>query len=99
MCYCLRHLKLIPHPHLLVPGHQQTVSTNNGCNQWLSLAKTLLKVALASGNRSLVSRTGKCGWAISGMYHDIHVLNCKCTYMLDVYTRANVMDLQNVGKM
>ena len=44
-------------PHLLVSGHQRMVSTNKGCNQWLTLAKTLLKVALASGNRSLVART------------------------------------------
>ena len=55
----------IPHPHLLVSDHQQTVSTSKGCNQWLSLAKTLLKVALAGGNRSLVARTSKCGWAHS----------------------------------
>ena len=55
----------IPHPHLLVPGHQRTVSTNKGSNQWLSLANTLLKVALAGGNRSLVIRTNKCGQAIS----------------------------------
>ena len=57
--------KLIPHPHLLVPCHQRTVSTSKGCNQWLSLAKTLLKVALAGGNRLLKARPGKCGWAIS----------------------------------
>ena len=55
---------LIAHPHLLVPGHQRTVSTSKGCNQWLSLAKTLRKVALDGGNRSLVARTSKCGWAI-----------------------------------
>ena len=56
---------VIPHPHLLVPGHQQMVSTSTGCNQWLpSLAKTLLKVALAGGNRSLVAHTSKCGLAI-----------------------------------
>ena len=52
-------------PHLVVSGHQQTVSTNNCCNQWLSLAKPLLKVVLGGGNRSLVARTSKCGWAIS----------------------------------
>ena len=56
---------LIVHPHLLVPGHQRTVSTSKGCNQWLSLAKTLLKVALVGGNRLLVARTNMCGWAMS----------------------------------
>ena len=56
---------LIPHPHILVSDHQRTVSTNKGCNQWPSLAKTLLKVALFGGNRSLVARTSKCGWGIS----------------------------------
>ena len=30
-----------------------------------SVAKTLLKVALASGNRSLIAHTSKCGRAIS----------------------------------
>ena len=56
--------QLIPHPHLLVPGPHRTVSTSKGYNQWLSLAKALLKVALASGNCSLVARTSKCGRAI-----------------------------------
>ena len=56
-------LKFIPHSHLLVPCHQQTLSTSKSCNQWLSLGKTLLKVALVGGNRSLVARTSKCGWA------------------------------------
>ena len=56
---------LIPHPHILVCGHQRTVSTSKGCNQWFSLAKTLLKVALAGGNRSLVAHTSKHGWAIT----------------------------------
>ena len=46
-------------------GHQRTMSIITGCNQWLSLAETLLKVALANGNRSLVARTSLCGWAIS----------------------------------
>ena len=58
-------LGLIARPHLLVSGHQRTVSTSKGCNQWLSLAKTLLKVALDGGNRSLVACTSKCGWAIT----------------------------------
>ena len=56
---------LIPHPHLLVLGHQRTVSSSKGCNQWPSLAKTLLKVALAGGNCSLVARTSKCRWGIT----------------------------------
>ena len=55
----------ISSPTLTVPGHQRTVSTSKGCNHWLSLAKTLLKVALAGGNRSMVACTSKCGWAIS----------------------------------
>ena len=45
-------------------GHQQTVGTSIGCNQWLSLAKSTLKVAPAGRNRSLVAYTSKCGWAI-----------------------------------
>ena len=45
--------------------HQQTVSTSTVCNQWLSLAKTLLKVALAGRNHSLVVRTSKYGWVTS----------------------------------
>ena len=32
---------------LVIAGHQRTVSINTGCNQWLSLAKTLLKVGSA----------------------------------------------------
>ena len=52
---------VIVHPHLLV----RAVSTSTGCNQWLLLAKTLLKVALVGRTRSLVARTCKCGWAIS----------------------------------
>ena len=52
-------------PPTLGAGHQQTVSTNTGCNQWLSVAKTLLKVALDGRNRSLVACTTKCGWAIT----------------------------------
>ena len=63
--YCKWMVWLLARPHLLVNRHQRTVSTSKGCNQWLSLAKTLLKVALAGGDRSLVARTSKCGWAIS----------------------------------
>ena len=42
---------------------------NGEYRQWLqpmavSLAKTLLKVAHAGRNRSLVAHTSKCGWAI-----------------------------------
>ena len=40
------------------------MSTNIGCNQWLSLAKPTLKVAHAGRNRSLVAHTSKCGRAI-----------------------------------
>ena len=60
---CGRHL--VVRPRLLVSGHQRTVSTSKGCNQWLSLAKTLLNATLAGGNRSLVACTRKCGWTIS----------------------------------
>ena len=45
-------------------GHQWTVSTSTGCNQWFSLAKAILKVAFASRNHSLVVNTSTCGWAI-----------------------------------
>ena len=42
-----RPIQLINSPLTLIgAGHQRTVSTSTGCNQWLSLAKTLLKVAL-----------------------------------------------------
>jgi hypothetical protein len=51
-------------PTLTGVGHQWTVSTNTGCNQWLSLAKPTLKMPLADRNHSLVARTNKCGWAI-----------------------------------
>ena len=37
--------------------------TNTGCDQWFSLVEPALKAALAGRNRSLVARTGKCGWA------------------------------------
>jgi hypothetical protein len=47
-------------------GLQRTESTNIGCNQWLSLAKIVLKVPLASRNRSLVSNTNMCGEGITG---------------------------------
>ena len=73
MIPCKDVIKVIPHPHLLMPGHQQMVSTSKGCNQWLLLAKTLLNVALAGGNRSLVARTSRCGWAIS--YQVLHLMH------------------------
>ena len=52
-------------PTLTSAGHQWTVSTSTGCNQWSSLARPTLKVAPAGRNCSLVARTNKCGWAIS----------------------------------
>jgi hypothetical protein len=51
-------------PTLTGVGHQWTVSTSIGCNQWLSPAKPTLKVPHVGRNRSLVVRTSKCGWAI-----------------------------------
>ena len=65
-------------PKRVGAGNQRTVSTNIGCNQWLSLAKSPLKVVLAGRNRSLVLRTSKCGFAISQftsnsfVHHIIH---------------------------
>ena len=59
-----KHGLIYSPPTLTGAGHQRTVSTNIGCNQWLSLAKSALKVALAGWNRSLVARTNKHGWAI-----------------------------------
>ena len=46
-------------------GHKRTATTSKGCNHWLLMANTLLKVALAGGNRSMVARTSKCGWAFT----------------------------------
>ena len=46
-------------------GHQWTVSTNIGCNQWLSLAEPTLKMAPAGRNHSPVAHTNMCGWTIS----------------------------------
>ena len=43
--WCLLFDPYCPPTHTGV-DHQRTVSTNISCNQWLSLAKTLLKVAL-----------------------------------------------------
>ena len=57
-------------PTLTGAGHRRTVNTSKGCNQWLSLAKTLLKLALDGGNCSLVARTSKCGWGIRLRYGD-----------------------------
>ena len=45
--------------------HVQSTSTSIGCNHWLSLAKSALKVALAGRNRSPVVRTSQCVWAIT----------------------------------
>ena len=45
-------------------GHQWTVSTSTGCNQWLSLVKSTLKVLPAGRNLSLAACTNKCGWVI-----------------------------------
>ena len=52
------------HTYLCRATSERSVPTRVAtCNQWLSLAKTLLKVTLTGGNRSLVARTSKCGWA------------------------------------
>ena len=45
--------------------HPRTVSTNTGCNKWLSLAEPSLKVALADRNQSLVACTNMCVCAIN----------------------------------
>jgi hypothetical protein len=52
-------------PTLVGVGHQRMESTSTACNQWLSLAKTTLKVPLAGTNRSLVAITNRCGEGIS----------------------------------
>ena len=46
-------------------GHQWTESTSTGCNQWLSLAKIVLKVPHVGRNRSLVTNTNRCGEGIT----------------------------------
>jgi hypothetical protein len=51
-----------PPTHIGV-GHQWTVSTSTGYNQWLSLAKPTLKVPPVGRKRSVVAHTAKCGWA------------------------------------
>jgi len=51
-------------PTLTCVGHRWTVSTNIGCNQWLSLANPCLKVLLVGRDRLMVVRIGKCRWAI-----------------------------------
>ena len=69
-------------PPTLTGAMPPTVSTIKGCNQWLSLAKTLLKVALVGGNCSLVARTSKCEWAIRckilQQCHEIHAYDVEC---------------------
>ena len=66
---------------ITVAGHQWTVSTNTGCNQWLSLAKPCLKVLPGGRNRSPVARTSKV--SVGGLW-------CKgereCT-MMDKHVR------------
>ena len=47
------------------PINSMLTSTNTNWNKWLSMAKTLLKVALGR-NCLLVTRTNKHEWAISG---------------------------------
>ena len=52
VCSCAIELMMwvIAHPNTLTcAGHQQTESTNIGCNQWLSLAKSTLKWPLLVG--------------------------------------------------
>ena len=61
---CISTLLTYSPPTVTGAGHQRTVSTSTGCNQWLSLAKTLLKVALVGRNRSLIAHNSKCGWTI-----------------------------------
>ena len=46
-------------PTLTGVGHQWTVSTNTGCNQWFSLTKSNLKVTFAGRNRSMMANTSK----------------------------------------
>ena len=63
---CLATLKRNNSPPTFTSaGYQWIVSTNTGYNQWLSLAKPTLKVVPASMIRSLLTRTSKCGWAIT----------------------------------
>ena len=45
--------------------HQWTVSTNTSYNQWISLAEPAQVVTHVGRNRSLVTRTSKCEWAIT----------------------------------
>ena len=86
-------------PTLTGVGHQRTVSTDIGCNQWLSLAKPPLKVGLAGRNRSLVARTSKwwvcykkmqdCG----GAFNDLERFTCNgllnaSIFMIPLYTEG-----------
>ena len=69
-------------------GHQLTVSTSTGCNQWLSLAEPTLKVTPIGRNRSLVARTNMCGWAISlwyTFYKFVLYSNTSWRYLLNSY--------------
>jgi hypothetical protein len=49
-------------PTLAGAGHLRTKSISTGCNQWLSLAKIVLKVPLAGRNRSLVAKLHQQVW-------------------------------------
>ena len=55
---------ILLHPYSLPThtraGHQWMVSTNIGCNRWLSLAEPTMKLAPVGRNRSLVARTSMC---------------------------------------
>jgi hypothetical protein len=56
-------------PTLTGVGHQWMASTCTGCNQYLSLAKLALKVALVGRNRSVVTCTASVG-RLLGMSSD-----------------------------
>ena len=57
----VKHSFVSDNAHTLTgAGHLRTVSTNTGCNRWLSLAKLSLKVTHA--------HTGTCGWAIRSYF-------------------------------
>ena len=50
---------------------------SNGCNQWLSLAKIVLRLPSTSRNRSLVARTNMCGECINVTYHYVELRNAR----------------------